>query len=220
MSTRPRSRTLASLIAVTLGVAALITGGAVQAVTDQPACTNNQVSTKSGATNIFAHGTTHFASTSGPSGNLGAGTFTYNLHGRVIGPNTDASDGNLTGYLTATIDWDDSKPTTSFSSTCVMTVETSVGLLISGRYAGTVQNAPCVSAPVIACTPDRQEGGSSTSAVANIALARQAPRRADLDFALSSGNFCSSSGQFQFAKHNAQALGNKTGNAGRFAFCD
>ncbi len=114
-------------VVVALAMAFLLTGGMVHAA-DDPACPGDQaVFFDSGPTSIVAHGTTTFTASQVDPNSLGGGTLTWNVKGVISGPNTNATNEDLTGFLTATVDWNDSKPNTTFLSDCVAYVLTSVG---------------------------------------------------------------------------------------------
>ena len=188
-----------------MGMAVL---GAVPAHAD-PACTTEQFSTDTGSTTVLTHGSTHFTQISDPT--LGSGTLTWDLKGVVSGNNTGPSDGNISGFMDASIDWDDAKPTTTFSSFCVLMVWTQFKFVFDNRYYGEIHNMPTISNGGHVAT-----GNGSTEGVAYIHLERLEPRHADLDFLLGTANeSCFSSNSFQLHRDNAIARGQKTGNAGR-----
>jgi len=185
--------------------------GAVPAHAD-PACSPSQFSIDSGSTTVLTHGSTHFTQIS--DSNLGSGTLTWDLKGVVSGANTGPSDGNISGFMEASIDWDDAKPTTTFSSFCVLMVWTKVGFVLDNRYYGEIHNMPPVTnGGHVAGVP---AGNSSTTGVAYIHLERLAPRHADLAFLLGTAvGSCFSGNAFQLHRDNAIARGQKTGNAAR-----
>jgi len=146
------------------------------------------------------------------SDGLGGGKLTWNLKGQVIGANTDETDGDLAGFLEATIDWNQPRPNTTFSSTCVVQVHTSVGFLESAGYVGAVSNFPLTTSTV---APQ----GSSTTAVVYVNVDRVRPRVADLGFTMARGECQLEEPIFGIKRPAVRALGSKTGNGGRSIFC-
>jgi len=148
--------------------------------------------------------------TSTPWSSLGSGTLTWQAIGVVSGANTNNSGGNISGFLTATIDWDDSKPTTIFHTECVLIVWTAVTFLVDGRYYGVIEDFPLLDG-------DRPAGDTAfATGVASLHLERVSSHRADLDFLLGLASAsCFQQEQFTIHKDNSVARGDKTGNGGR-----
>jgi len=203
---------VAVLVCLNLGFAG--TGGAVRAgTTDDPACLSNQapIPLNEGPTTMLAHGATKFTA-SQVTGALGGGELTWSLKAQITGANTGALDGDLQGFLTATIDWDQPRPNTTFESDCVAGVHTRVGFLEFATYAGTVQNFP-LNGSVTTSGPGQQ-------AFSRIHLERIRPRVAHLDLRIDIGDECEFAEPFfTISRPEAQALGSKTGNGGRSVLC-
>jgi len=202
---RARRRSVSVVLAMAIGLAVL---GAVPAHADT-ACSPSQFSIDTGSTTVLTHGSTHFTEIS--DSNLGSGTLTWDLKGVVSGNNTGPSDGNISGFLEASIDWDDAKLTTTFSSFCVLMVWTKIGFVFDNRYYGEIHNMPTITNGGHVAT-----GNSSTTGVAYMHLERLSPRHADLAFLLgTAAESCFSGNSFTLHRDNAIARGQKTGNAAR-----
>ncbi len=207
-------RTKRRFLLVPILALGLVTMGMGSPAHADPSCASLEVSLEPGPTDIKAHGTTHFGHTSGDFGDLGGGQLTWALRGKITGDNTDSSDGDLSGFLEWTIDWDDGNlGTTSYSSFCVVEVATSVGHLLNGTYGGNITNPP----PRFGNgdVAQRPQGDSiSNFAEVTVELDRVSPRRADLNLDVRNSE-CFSGENFHITRNNAQALGDKTGNGAR-----
>jgi len=205
----PRSvgqRSVSAAVAATLWLTLLGAVGPARAVTDGPACASNQdtVPGRHGPTDLLAHGTTRFKHAEIDGQDVGDGALTWNVHAEIIGPNTGPNDGDLTGFLTLSVDWDaPDRPTTTFASDCVVRIQTSVGFLDFAHYGGSVSNYP-------PSTASRAEG-TAGSAGGRIMLERVSAGRANVDVEIIACCFST----LDISRNNAVARGSKTGNAFR-----
>ena len=210
MGIRRTKRSVLLVPLLTLGLVTMGTGTAAHA--DGPCDTSSM--TDPGPTDMKAHGTTHFSNSSSSQGSQGGGQLTWSLRGRIPAPNTTDANGQLGGFFRFTIDWDDNNlGTTSFDSFCVVTVDTSVGHLQNGTYAGNIVNPPVSSwGGSVHQTPDGSQGNFSET---TITLDRVTATRADLHLDVRDSTCGQTSNFFTIHRNNAQALGDKTGNGGR-----
>ena len=218
-----KGRALAAAVLASLLLALLMAGTAAQGGTieQDTACSGSQVTIDPGTTTVLAHGTTRFTA-SQVTDSLGGGRLTWDLRGEVFGPNTfPEQEGDLAGHLDFTIDWNQSRPNTVFHSDCVGLVRTQFKI-IDGSYEGTFSGYPLNDNTNTATT----QGGTSTSppppsGTAAIHLQRVTAKVANLDLEVDRGTTCDAQEPgFEIHRPEAQALGEKTGNAGRALVCN
>ena len=199
------------LVPALLVLALLAVNGPVGAVDGGTACTPFQESIKDGHTNLTAHGSTRFAHALSTQGDLGGGMLSWSVEAIITGANTGPSDGNISGFLNFTIDWDAaSRPNSQFTSECVGVVHDSVGHLNEGTYSGYLEGF----------FPNCGTICAGLETTATLKLDRVDPKIADLDLQVVSGGYCESdSTGFFLHKNNSRAPGHKTGNGGRQALC-
>ena len=200
------------LLTLSLAATSVLASAPVRAA-DDPACSPTQFPGTPGAATVVTHGTTTFTSSQVFPTGLPGGTVTWNMKGVIVGPSTNASDGDLAGFLTVTVDWNDASPDSTFTSDCVR----SVGVFfkhVEGMYDGTAENLPGDGA-------SGQVDGSSSRAF--IQLDRVSAGIADLTLHVGDPVGCNqivSPPGFVIQRPAAQAKGSKTGKGGRGVVCD
>ena len=215
MHTRTRTRRAWSIaVAGSLALAVLAVGGPAGAGGDDPACGASQLVLSQGATTVLAHGTTTFKGSQVDPSGLGGGTLTWSLKGQITGSNTFSQpSGDLAGYLDWTIDWNQDRPNTQFHSSCVGSVQASVGH-VTANFDGVLTDVPAT--PTIA-TPS---GLSSQGGFSEIQLARVRPSVADIVVFAISGSYCNTgSTLLRVVRPKSNAPGHKEGNGGRAVGC-
>ncbi len=108
-------------------------------------CYQDEVMIEPGPTSLKSHGSTHFAHAFTGATDEGSGTFTWDMQAIITGANTNntPTNGDLDGFLTASIDWDNaSKADVTFQSSYVLEVHTSPGFLDLARYQGSATFFP------------------------------------------------------------------------------
>ena len=199
------------LIALSLAAMSMVVAAPVRAA-DDPACSQSQFPGQTGAATVLAHGTTSFTAAQVFPDTLGGGTLTWSLKGVIVGPSTTPENGDLAGFLTATVDWNDAKPTTTFASDCVRAVGVHFKF-IEGMYDGTAENLPAGGASA--------QGDGSTSR-ADIQLMRVRAGIADLKLHIGDPVDCNqivSPPGFLIQRPSARAKGSKIGDGGRGVVC-
>ncbi len=217
LAKRPKVRSLSNALVSALGLAFLSTAGVAAGQGRDLACSSDQISSAPGTTTFDAHGTTTFSSaqvSSTEPGNLGGGKLTYSLTGQIVGPNTGPSDGDILGVLDFTIDWDAFRPDTEFHSICVEEVDARFKNLFIANQ-GTISGSPFATSGSV------PRGTSTQQGFAQINLHRVHAKVADLLLLMHFGNVCFGiPPALVIDRPSAQALGSKTGNAGRRQACD
>src|SRR6266545_5611622 len=174
-----RTRRMVSIVVVVgLGLALMGTSGRALAVTDQQGCDDNQTTNEPGPTDLTSKGTTHFQNSSINTDPTGPGDISWNIHAKILPPNTSPADGDLLrGFLNVRVVYENGDEFT-FLSSCVDTVHTSVGHLNDGSYRGGACFSGGGGGPA-----SRPQGASECApAIGTLQLDRLSPRRANLHF--------------------------------------
>lgn len=210
---RTRRRWTRVSLAMALGTALSVwaLAGPALSQTVDPACSQEQevFDSDPGPSTFTSHGTTRFTESqvdaNASAVHLGGGVLTWNVEGIVFAPNTESGGGDLAGYFTWAVDWDQDRPNTTFHSSCVELVVTQTGLV------ATVVEGTIHSMPSELTLPDPSD------ALAAIVLKKVRAGVADLFFIAGRRDEpCTFGGpSFQIDRPEARAPGSKDGNGGR-----
>lgn len=147
-----RRAVLASSIAAMVALT-MLPGVAIGAVSATNYCYEDQALLSAGKLWSNGSGSGHFDSAvlgEEPSVDQGGGTIEWKYKARVLGPNTDDSDGSLRGFIRATITWDDTAlGVTVYKSACISdargdssTFDEDPEGRLEAKYEGLVWNFP------------------------------------------------------------------------------